>query len=158
MTKKIIKKRPNWSEYSKPYLPSAPIPPPKTLTNVVSDTELLEIGNYSLCELSSLGLPSGKTLADVIVSVEARHGYDNDIEVECKFFVREARTTDNPHYESAMKKYEKALADYKLKKAAFKDEIKEWKLWVAQQKEDRMLKQIEHAKKILGAAGIKVGE
>jgi len=149
---KKIKKRPGWIKSLRPFLGSAP-KEPQTNVELVTEIELENIGNYSRCDLNSLKLPPGKTLADVSITIDA-YGPSDNISAECRFLVTEIRTIDNPHYECEMKRYKKEFIDYQIKKTNYENEVKEWKLWVKQEKEEFQLKQIENAKKVLKDAGI----
>lgn len=150
---KKIKPRKGWSEYTKPRAPTKPHEPLKEFTRHVN-THITTLNKWSEIALSDLELPEGTSLGDLVVKVE---GIDEDrygsSDVEVSILARKWLTDPNPFYEQEMKKYQKALEEWEVKKKAHSQEIKEWKAWVKQLEGERLEKNLAHAEELLKAHG-----
>lgn len=150
---KKIAPRKGWSEHTKPRAPTKPHEPLKEFTRHVN-THITTLNKWSEIALSDLELPEGTSLGDLVVKVE---GNDEDrygsSDVEVNILARKVITEPNPRYEQEMKKYQKALDEWKAKKAAHSREVKEWRAWVKQLEDERLEKSLLQAEKLLKTHG-----
>jgi hypothetical protein len=141
-----IKRRPRWVTFTKPRGPSAPWKPQeewvsqKFIEFAVADGDQTRLGD--------LVLPEGVQLCDVVVEGD---GYQ---EGNCVRFgtLKEVRGT-YPDFKSQMKKYEKARAKWDAECAAYAEEVKEWELWVEQEKRRTLNMQLKQARNLLRKHG-----
>lgn len=149
-----IKKKPGWSRYSKPYLSSAPTEPLKTLreeeeTVLVSKT-VYDGTSFPLDEL----VPEGQDISELRVTFKWEHsGYDGDRDNTIVVSTVSVKEKENPHYKRQLKAYEKAYSEWKVKKDAFTEELKEWKAWVKQEEEADTQHKLAWAEKLLKKHG-----
>lgn len=151
--KKKITPRKGWSEHTKPRAPSKPHEPLKEFTRHVN-THITTLGKWSEIALADLDLPEETPLGDLVVKVE---GIDEDAygssSVEVSILARKVITEPNPRYEWEMKKYQKSLEEWEVKKVAHSQEVKEWRAWVKQLEGERLEKNLAHAEELLKAHG-----
>ena len=158
MTERIKPKK-EWSRYSKPRMPSAPVKPIKELT--VEEHQVLfskNMSKYCKYSLSDFIIPEGVDWKDISVEVSF-DSYDEDEDddsIELKFYLTTTLSQPNPNYQRALKLYEKNLKEYQEKKAAYKEEIKQWKLWVKQEEEDTLQRNLKNAEEFLRKHGKEV--
>ena len=150
----------HWSMHSKPtFWHATPKKPTKTLEK---DTRDVLYSTTMHCEgrlnLSDVELPEGASWNDVEITVEVSngstcdYGYEGasaDVEV---VLVHKA-TEENVNYEKLLKFYEEELVEYKIAKAAHRQEVKEWTLWVEAEKKRQLQEQLDSAEELLRLHG-----
>lgn len=149
-----IKKRPGWSQHSKPWAPMAPRKPEKEHKNCDYRT-IDSFSDNSSFRLGDMTLPAGVKLEDIIVTYDDEYDYADGGKGSCTvtFSVETETVTPNAHYESQLKKYEKDYEKYKEEKKSHKQEVEDWKSWVKQEEVNYLKRQIEHAQELLKKHG-----
>ena len=148
--KKKIAPRKGWSEYTKPRAPTKPHEPLKEFTRHVN-THIRDLSECYEFALADLELPEGISLGDLVVRTEK--GDDEWSGSEVSILARKVITEPNPRYEQEMKKYQKSLEEWEVKKKAHSQEMKEWRAWVKQLEGERLEKNLANAEELLKAHG-----
>ena len=140
---KKIKPKSGWSIFRKPDVPNAPTKPMKT----ISERKKI-CTKYDSVELSELKLPAGLTINNIYIDT---HYSEANCEVIIDFYILE--NVLNPNFDNLMKFYEIDLKKYNENKSKHKEELKQWKLWVEQEKADALACDLERAQNLLKKHG-----
>lgn len=142
------KKRQFWSLSIKPFVPSPPSKPQKTVT----EKKYIEVAFYRdpwYFPLSAIELPSNVTLNELVFKADA-----DDI----TFYRVETSVRDNEHYEQQLERYKINYANYLVAKEEHKEELTAWEVWADEERKKREQKEIARAEKILKKYGKKIVE
>ena len=153
----MIKKRKGWSVYMKPWAPSAPRKPEKTIIDVrrVPIHTVDRCSEFKLSDILAF-LPYGVKLDEVRAEINAERGYDDDTDVTINFYSTVETVSDNPNYEKQLKEYNKEYQEWKKEKSEYAKEVKEWKLWVEQEEKLDLERRLKRAQDLLTKHGQKV--
>lgn len=147
---KTIKVRKGWSKYSKPTHPFKPNKPSKiikTEDNKVINT--ITIFNGTPISLEDLQIPECVDFSSLTLEIQL--DYNSEFHLVLRSIY--PYEYEDPLYLEKLKEYESKLVKYNLAKEQFKEELKEWKAWVLQEKDKDTQKRIENAEKLLKKHG-----
>ena len=141
------KNYPKWfSPYMKPYAPSKPKEPSKTIKNYIN-VEVIE--NADSIPISKERLMN----TDFDTLTVTSFAYEGDC-AESTIYLQKLQDVSDPNYNKALKIHERVSKSYKEKYKEYREKLKEWKSlkakWdeeVKKEKEAREKKQLERLKK-----------